>query len=204
MPNYTSKYKEEWEDEIDISGEKIKKWMHKINEYLVQCNICNKEIKFGDLGLSALLRHAKQKKHQKNLQRRQVNPSKSVNVSSSSNSNPSTSTSGQLTDDRYENNATLTEKIAHAETLWSAIVAEDDLSFLVSDHVSKIVNKIFPDSAVAAGFKCYRTKANCMIIDRIYVDIQEKLIQSLQNVPFSLLIDESNKQYEKKVSLCND
>ena len=170
--------------------------MYEINEYLVQCNICNKEIKFGDLGLTALLRHAKQKKHQKNLQRRQVNPSKSVNVSSSSNSN--TSTSGQLTDDRYENNATLTEKIAHAETLWSAIVAEDDLSFLVSDHVSKISNKIFPDSAVAAGFKCYRTKANCIIIDRIYVDIQEKLIKTLHNIPFSLLIEESNKQYEKK------
>ena len=64
--------------------------------------------------------------------------------------------------------------------------------------VSKIFNKIFPYSAVATGFKCYRTKANCMIIDRIYVDIQEKLIQSLQNVPFSLLIDESNKQYGKK------
>ena len=31
MPNYKSKYNEEWEDEIDISGEKIRKWMHKIN-----------------------------------------------------------------------------------------------------------------------------------------------------------------------------
>ena len=31
MPNYTSKYKEEWEDEIDISEEKIKKWMYEIN-----------------------------------------------------------------------------------------------------------------------------------------------------------------------------
>ena len=39
------------------------------------------------------------------------------------NSNPSALTSGQLTDDRYENNDTLTEQIAHAETLWSAIVA---------------------------------------------------------------------------------
>ena len=63
MPNYKSKYKEEWEDEIDISGEKIKKWMYEINEYLVQCNICNKEIKFGDLGLSAPLRHAKAKRN---------------------------------------------------------------------------------------------------------------------------------------------
>ena len=112
------------------------------------------------------------------LKCRQVNPSKSVNVSSSSNSNPSTSTNVQLTDERYENNATLTEKIAHAETLWSAIVAEDDLSFLVSDHVSKIVNKMFPDSTVAAGFKCCRTKATYMISDGISVDIQEKLIHS--------------------------
>ena len=57
---------------------------------------------------------------------------------------------------------------------------------------------MFPDSAVAAGFKCCRTKANYTISDGISVDIQEKLIQSLQNVPFSLLIDESNKQYGKK------
>ena len=57
---------------------------------------------------------------------------------------------------------------------------------------------MFPDSAVAAGFKCCRTKANYMISDGISVDIQEKLIKSLQNVPFSLLIDESNKQYGEK------
>ena len=57
---------------------------------------------------------------------------------------------------------------------------------------------MFPDSAVAAGFKCCRTKANYTINDGISVDIQEKFIQSLQNVPFSLLIDESNKQYGKK------
>ena len=30
MPNYTSKYKKEWEDKIDISGEK-KELMHKRN-----------------------------------------------------------------------------------------------------------------------------------------------------------------------------
>ena len=42
MPNNKSKYKE-WEDEIDISGEKIKKWMYEINEYLIQCNIAIKK-----------------------------------------------------------------------------------------------------------------------------------------------------------------
>ena len=72
------------------------------------------------------------------------NPSTSRNVSSSNNSNPSTSTSGQLNDTRYEDNATLTEQIAHAEAIWSAIVAEHDLSFLVSDHVSNLKKKCFP------------------------------------------------------------
>ena len=43
MPHCTSKYKKEWEQEIDISGEKISKWMSKINDK-VNYDLCNKEI----------------------------------------------------------------------------------------------------------------------------------------------------------------
>ena len=57
---------------------------------------------------------------------------------------------------------------------------------------------MFIDSAIAAGFKSCRTKTNYVISDGIAVDLQEKLSQSLQNVPFLLMIDESNKQYGKK------
>ena len=57
---------------------------------------------------------------------------------------------------------------------------------------------MIPDSAIAAEFKCTRTKANYMISDGMALDIEEKLLAKLKNVPFSLMIDESNKQYGKK------
>ena len=85
-----------------------------------------------------------------------------------------------------------------AEAIWCAIIAEHDASFLMSDHVSKNIFKMFPDSAIAAGFKCCRTKTNYLICDGMAVDIQTKLLNKLRNITFSLLIDESNKQYGKK------
>ena len=62
MPNVRSNYKPEWEEEKDISGEKISRWVRKISEYRVKCNICNKEFNADVLGINALTRHAKQKK----------------------------------------------------------------------------------------------------------------------------------------------
>ena len=139
-----------------------------------------------------------QKKHRDIVESIQSNPSTSANVSFSSNScqststnvnssssntypsistnvnSSSTSTSVQLTE-RSEDSATLTEQIANAEAMWSAMVAEHDIPFLTSDHFSKIVCKMFPDSAIAAGFKCGRTKTTYMLSDGISFDLQEKL-----------------------------
>ena len=191
MPRGTSKYKTEWEQEIDISGEKMSKWMSKINDK-VNCDLCNKEIYVGTLGITALKRHAEQKKHKKNVESM---------TSSSSHSDPSASISTSLPSTQTESrvdNPTLTEQMRIAEAMWSSLVAEHDIAFLMSDHASKIFAKMFTDSAIAAGFKCCRTKTNYMLSDGIAVNVQEKLIQSLQKVPFSLMIDESNKQYGKK------
>ena len=135
MPRYKSKYKEDWENEIDASGEKIKKWVRKISDKIAKCDLCNKEIKLESLGLTALLRHALQKKHQNNVEssnNNSSNPSTSVSSSNSRNSdpstsvisNPSTSTSVQLTEISSEDSATITEKIANAEAMWSAMVVE--------------------------------------------------------------------------------
>ena len=179
--------------------------------------MCNKEVKVGSLGLSARKRHAGQKKHKENVEASRSNSSNASIVSASASESVSasdsalasenlnsssisqtSSTSDLLTETRSEDSLTLTEKISNAEVMWSAMIAEHDLAFLTSDHFSKVVPKMFSDSAIAAGFKCCRTKANYLLGDGISVDIQEKLTQSLQDVPFSLAIDESNKQYGKK------
>lgn len=139
------------------------------------------------MGKNALLRHAKSKIHKKAIQRRE----------STNEDIPSTSTA-DTSSSSFNDHPSLNEKIRYAEAMWCSIVAEHDISFLTSDHVSKNFARMFPDSAVAAGFKCCLTKTKYILSDGIAVNVQEKLTQSLQNVPFSLLVDESNKQYGKK------
>ena len=78
------------------------------------------------------------------------------------------------------------------------MVAEHDISFMISDHVSKNLSKMFPDSAIAAGFKCCRTKTKYVICEGIALNLHEKLLESVQKVPFSIMIDESNKLYGSK------
>ena len=112
------------------------------------------------LGKLALTRHAKQKRHTDKVESL-ISSSNQNNQPSSSSSNistPSAPTSGrEITSD---DNSTITEQICSAEALWSSVVAEHDIAFLTNDHASKIFHKMFPDSPIAAGFKCGRTKTN--------------------------------------------
>ena len=100
------------------------------------------------------------KKHQNNIS----NNSQSSTTVANTESQPSTSSSHDP-----EN---INEQIAFAEAIWCAIIAEHDASFLMSDHVSKNIFKMFPDSAIAAGFKCCRTKTNYLICDDMAVNIK--------------------------------
>ena len=76
------------------------------------------------------------------------------------------------------------------------MVAEHDISFMISDHVSKNLSKMFPDSAIAAGFKCCRTKTKYVICEGIALNLHEKLLESVQKVSFSIMIDESSNYME--------
>ena len=155
MPEYKSTYKSEWEEESDVSGDKIKKWVRWITDVLAWCDLCNKEVKVGSLGLSALKRHAGQKKHKENVEASRSNSSNASIVATSTSASVSasasdstlaseklnsssisqtSSTSDLLTETRSEDSLTLTEKISNAEVMWSAMIAEHDLAFLTSDH----------------------------------------------------------------------
>ena len=113
-------------------------------------------------------------------------------------SKPSTSTGIALAEavSEGDDNLTLDEQILHAEAIWSTMVAEHDISFMISDHVSKNLSKMFPDSAIAAGFKCCRTKTKYVICEGIALNLHEKLLESVQKVSFSIMIDESSNYME--------
>jgi len=85
-----------------------------------------------------------------------------------------------------------------AEAYWGLFTAEHSLPFLLSDHASEIFGKMFPDSKIAAKFSSQRTKTNYIVSDGIAVNFHNELVAKLKHKIFSLMIDESNKQYGKK------
>ncbi|CAL4189446.1 unnamed protein product [Meganyctiphanes norvegica] len=211
MPPGTTKYNVDWEGQDDgTNNEPISKWFSKANEYQARCNLCNCTFNIGNKGISSIKRHASQKNHKAKSAKEaaKVNVSReSTSISDLVDSEPSPSADNNIslsstisTDNSFNGQQlTLDEQTHVAEAMWSALVAEHNIAFSTSDHATKIFHKMFPDSSIAAGFKCSRTKTNYTIVDGIATESQEKLLESIKNVPFSILIDESNKQYGKKI-----
>ena len=52
----------------------------------------------------------------------------------------------------------LHDAITRVEVLHTNFIAQHNLSFLLSDHMSKLYEKMFPDSKIAKRFACSRTK----------------------------------------------
>lgn len=74
-------------------------------------------------------------------------------------------------------------------------VAEHNLSFRTGDHFTKLVKAMFPDSEVAKGFQCSRTKTSVLTRYGSGKYYHDKLVETLSSSPpvyYSLLIDESN------------
>ena len=55
------------------------------------------------------------------------------------------------------------DQAIEAEVKWATFVVKHNISFLASDHATKLFSKIFPDSAIAKKFSCSRTKATAIV-----------------------------------------
>ena len=189
MPRRKTHYNPKWENEVDVNGSIIGLWCTKNDEFTAKCSPCGAIIQISVHGISALRKHAGQKNHKKKVNNTSQ-PSTSAVIH-----NLASAVSSQPTETEKD---VLDEQIRTAEAIWCAMVCEHDLAFLMSDHLAKNLFKMCPDSAIAAGFKCARTKTNYLITHGLAPDIQDKLISKLKDVPFALMIDESNKQYGKR------
>ena len=200
MPDYKSQYKKKWEAESDGAGNRIGLWCKKKSDYVAKCTPCDKDIPIAGKGKTTLTLHGQRKSHLKKLEKMlsvesQPNTSFEDNQPSTSSANNENNSSDVSLQDQDQ---FLDEQTRSSEAIWSAMVADHDLSFHISDHFTKNVYKMFPDSAIAAGFKCSCTKTSYLICDGMAVDVQTKLLNKIRDIPFSLLVDESNKQYGKK------
>ena len=208
MPRGSTKFNDDWKDQDDGSNnEKIGKWFSNVNKHKVKCYICNKTFSIENKGIIAIRRHAAGGIHKKKLVKAKENEDASretIPIVEPPESWPSTSNdsivleTSSSVNSSFNDHQSLDEQTRVSEAMWGALSADHNVSFNTSDHASKMFSKMFPDSRIAASFKCSRTKINYTIVDGIAVDVQEKLLESVKDVPFSILIDESNKQYGKK------
>ena len=138
---YKQKYNYRWEKESQL-----KCWLAPVHgdPYRAFCKVCKKEL---IAGLSELKRHAVSKKHLKIEQ-------------SIKSSQPITS---MVTQD------TTSKQVKRAEIKVASFSVEHNLPFNVMDHLSDLVTDIFPDSEIAARFKCKHTKARSVLLSMYWL-----------------------------------
>jgi hypothetical protein len=93
----------------------------------------------------------------------------------------------------YEN-----ESVKEAELRLAAFLSEHNLSFHIMDHFSDLLPKLFPDSKIAANFKCKRTKSKSIVTNALAPHFHKNLVDDLKVNSFSLIIDETTDLSTKK------
>ena len=79
-------------------------------------------------------------------------------------------------------------------------LAEHNLPIAVADHIGPLVKDIFPNSKIAKGYQCARTKATCILNGAIRPDLQVELITEMKKSCFSISTDGSNDQSLEKMN----
>ncbi|CAH0551119.1 unnamed protein product [Brassicogethes aeneus] len=138
----------------------------------------------------------------------QNQPSTSTNVLDQGNKTSSeySSSNEQLTEKRRKKPRRNIKKtlckneklIKVGELKLAAFVAEHDISFKTMDHLPKFIKSICPDSEIAAGITCNRTKTTKLINECIGPYAKKQIVADLNEHFYSVIIDETTDISTKK------
>ena len=67
----------------------------------------------------------------------------------------------RITSSSFRND--LTDQITASEIYFSTFIAEHNIPFLAAEHFNKLCKVMFPDSKIAKGFSCGRTKTTALV-----------------------------------------
>lgn len=82
-------------------------------------------------------------------------------------------------------------QVSRAEIKIASFVAEHNISFLATDHLTEMLKECFPDSNIAKNLAMKRTKSTAIIKNVIGLSHKESLAVTLRKTKFSVLTDES-------------
>ena len=183
-----TEYNEKWENDIDPNGVPYKMWCKRHNATSAWCRLCKRVLSVKVMGICAIRQHAGRKSHKKRL----------GEIQKEENEQNQQNETIEWENNHLEKDDSIDTKITKAEISWSLLFAEHDLAFLVNDHTTPMFPIMFNDSAIAAGYKCCRTKMRYIVTHGLSKTFKSLLDKKLTETVFSLQIDESNKMYGKK------
>ena len=97
-----------------------------------------------------------------------------------------------------QTSVSLEERITTAELYFTTFIAEHNLPFTVADHFGKLCKVMFPDSEIADGFSCGRTKATSIVKYALAPEFNAQVTKACQSAPFTILCDGGNDQAGRK------
>ena len=92
----------------------------------------------------------------------------------------------------------VSQSLIEAEVRWVTFVSKHNITFLTSDHATKLFPKMFPDSQIAKKFGCGRKKNTAIVKQALALHFLKKVTHncSMTN-PYSMMMDESNDNTDK-------
>lgn len=156
-----------------------------------RCSVCLKTFDIRSMGEAALKSHMNGKKHQNLMPK-----------SKASSAVPEETSSSNLKGDAIDSSATATKDtslhiaktdVLSAEILWTLKMCTSHYSQKSSEESGALFHRMFPDSAIAARFKCGETKSSYLINHGIAPYFKSLLLEKLrsESLEFVLLFDES-------------
>lgn len=164
-----------WSDGLDGNGDKIGSWCSAGGAGKVYCNLCKCAVSIKCGGKSRIIDHSKTMKHKERAS-----------------SVRKTSKLTMMLDLVPRNQDDITDRITDAEIRFAVLLAEEDLAFLKADHIPKTLSKMFPDSKIASNMQIARQKATYVVNFGVSLYYSDELTKQLENVRYSLLIDEGS------------
>jgi len=164
---YQQAFCEEW-----MADGELKDWIKPDsgNRYAAICTVCSCTLT--NVNKTALLAHKVTQKHMKNFEAK----SKTLNIKKFFNKPKEPS---------------LHDKVAKAEIVLTAFMAEHNTPFLQADHLIECCKQMFPDSAIAQKMSLKRTKAAYVMQYGIAHFERLEVINICINQKFSIIVDES-------------
>ena len=137
--------------------------------YHFHCKACNKDVSVSHQGVLDIQRHAESKMHRLRV----------------------TSLRAQRTLGFRPVSDPVYASATAAEVRNTFMIAQHNASLCLSDHITPMQRKNFPDSEIAKHYHCARTKTACSLNYALAPHQKDDLVSSMKREPFSLSVDAS-------------